>query len=238
MRLTLHLAAAADYPAYAQLTRQARMRAWRKQYAHLDEARVDRRAGRVVPRAARQRRDPRARRRLRRRDDGPVDAGHLRPHAAAADPAPARRALGRQAARRVRPRPAPAARPRRRGHARARALPRRLRAGEQARRRRLGRRRPASTSRRPGSGSRRSPTRRDGGCTTSRARRCRPPTHRCRRACSPTGTSRCSPTPTASASWPPRSQALELTLSGDPTVTVDGRVAASWDSSARATPCS
>ena len=40
MRLTLHLAAAADYPAYAQLTRQARMRAWRKQYAHLDEERV------------------------------------------------------------------------------------------------------------------------------------------------------------------------------------------------------
>ena len=29
MRLTLHLAAAADYPAYAQLTRHARMRAWR-----------------------------------------------------------------------------------------------------------------------------------------------------------------------------------------------------------------
>ena len=40
MRLTLHLAAAADYPAYAQLTRQARMRAWRKQYPHLDEAQV------------------------------------------------------------------------------------------------------------------------------------------------------------------------------------------------------
>jgi Winged helix DNA-binding domain len=40
MRLTLHLAAAADYPAYAQLTRQARMRTWRKQYAHLDEAAV------------------------------------------------------------------------------------------------------------------------------------------------------------------------------------------------------
>jgi membrane carboxypeptidase/penicillin-binding protein len=36
-RLTLHLAAAADYPAYAQLTRQARMRTWRKQFAHLDE---------------------------------------------------------------------------------------------------------------------------------------------------------------------------------------------------------
>jgi hypothetical protein len=40
MRLTLHLAAAADYPAYAQLTRQARLRAWRKTYAHLDEAAV------------------------------------------------------------------------------------------------------------------------------------------------------------------------------------------------------
>jgi hypothetical protein len=40
MRLTLHLAAADDYPAYAQLTRQARMRTWRKQYAHLDEERV------------------------------------------------------------------------------------------------------------------------------------------------------------------------------------------------------
>lgn len=40
MRLTLHLAAADDYPAYAQLARQARMRAWRKTYAHLDEAAV------------------------------------------------------------------------------------------------------------------------------------------------------------------------------------------------------
>lgn len=39
-RLTLHLSAADDYPAYAQLTRQARMRAWRKTYAHLDEALV------------------------------------------------------------------------------------------------------------------------------------------------------------------------------------------------------
>jgi len=40
MRLTLHLAAAADFPAYAQLTRQARVRTWRKTYAHLDEERV------------------------------------------------------------------------------------------------------------------------------------------------------------------------------------------------------
>ena len=40
MRMTLHLAAADDYPAYAQLVREVRMRTWRKQYAHLDEAQV------------------------------------------------------------------------------------------------------------------------------------------------------------------------------------------------------
>ena len=40
MRLTLHLAAAADYPAYAQFARQPRLRKWRSTYAHLDEARV------------------------------------------------------------------------------------------------------------------------------------------------------------------------------------------------------
>jgi Winged helix DNA-binding domain len=40
MRVTLHLAAGADYPAYAQLSRQTRMRTWRKTYAHLDEERV------------------------------------------------------------------------------------------------------------------------------------------------------------------------------------------------------
>jgi hypothetical protein len=40
MRMTLHLAAAADYPAYAQLARQARMRTWRRVYAHLDEGAV------------------------------------------------------------------------------------------------------------------------------------------------------------------------------------------------------
>jgi hypothetical protein len=39
-RLTLHLADAGDYPAYAQLTRQANMRRWRKLYAHLDEEKV------------------------------------------------------------------------------------------------------------------------------------------------------------------------------------------------------
>ena len=40
MRLTLHLAAAADYPAYAQVARQPWMRKWRSMYPHLDEARV------------------------------------------------------------------------------------------------------------------------------------------------------------------------------------------------------
>ena len=40
MRLTLHLAAAEDYPAYHQLARQARLRTWRRTYAHLDEERV------------------------------------------------------------------------------------------------------------------------------------------------------------------------------------------------------
>jgi hypothetical protein len=39
-RLTLHLSDAGDYPAYAQLTRQTRMRTWRKTYAHLDEEKV------------------------------------------------------------------------------------------------------------------------------------------------------------------------------------------------------
>jgi hypothetical protein len=41
MRLTLHLAAAEDYPAYAQLSRQPRMRRWRKRYAHLHEPTVE-----------------------------------------------------------------------------------------------------------------------------------------------------------------------------------------------------
>ena len=40
MRLTLHLAAADEYPACAQLVRQVRLRTWRKQYPHLDETEV------------------------------------------------------------------------------------------------------------------------------------------------------------------------------------------------------
>jgi Winged helix DNA-binding domain len=40
MRNTLHLVHADEYPAYAQLARQTRMRAWRKTYPHLDEEAV------------------------------------------------------------------------------------------------------------------------------------------------------------------------------------------------------
>jgi hypothetical protein len=39
-RHTLHLVHHDDYPAFAQLTRQSRMRAWRNRYAHLDEERT------------------------------------------------------------------------------------------------------------------------------------------------------------------------------------------------------
>jgi winged helix DNA-binding protein len=39
-RLTLHLAHADDYPAYAQLTRQFWLRKWRTTYPHLDEEQV------------------------------------------------------------------------------------------------------------------------------------------------------------------------------------------------------
>ena len=125
-------------------------------------------------------------------------------------------------------------------HARARArrtprrsccpLPRGLRAGEPARRRRLGRRRPARLRRGLRSASTPSPfaTSTAPSCTTSPAR----------------------PLPPAETPLPPRFLApwdqpllayvqrdriippellpLKLTLSGDPTVTVDGRVAASW----------
>jgi hypothetical protein len=40
IRNTLHLVHADEYPAYAQLARQTRMRAWRKTYPHLDEEEV------------------------------------------------------------------------------------------------------------------------------------------------------------------------------------------------------
>jgi hypothetical protein len=69
-RLTLHLAAADDYPAYAQLTRQARMRAWRKTYAHLDEERVVAELGAWL---AQPRSNEEIRERVRRYDGVPDD---------------------------------------------------------------------------------------------------------------------------------------------------------------------
>ena len=46
MRLTLHLVAAAEYPAYHRLSTSVRMRRWRKQFAHLDEEQVVEELGR------------------------------------------------------------------------------------------------------------------------------------------------------------------------------------------------
>lgn len=40
LRLTLHLAATSEFPSYAQMTRQARMRQWRRTYPHLDEEEI------------------------------------------------------------------------------------------------------------------------------------------------------------------------------------------------------
>ena len=42
MRMTLHLAAAEDFPAYAQLARQRRVRTWRTTYPRLDQERATR----------------------------------------------------------------------------------------------------------------------------------------------------------------------------------------------------
>jgi hypothetical protein len=59
MRLTLHLAHADDYPAYAQLSRQFWLRKWRETYPHLDEAEVAAELGAwlSVPRTNREIRD-------------------------------------------------------------------------------------------------------------------------------------------------------------------------------------
>ncbi len=65
MRLTLHVAADADYPAYAQLTRQGQMRKWRKTYPHLDEAKV---AAELTKWFAEPRSNPEIRDRVRRYD--------------------------------------------------------------------------------------------------------------------------------------------------------------------------
>ena len=205
------------------------MRTWRKQYAHLDEEQVaaELRAWLAEPRT---------------NDD-------IREHVGATRASP--RSRGRRSSSPARCCRSSSSRPRGTGRTRrrpsssstrarcpTRSTPRRscssatrgLRPRQPARRRRLGRRRPARLRRRVGAARDRQLPRRAAApsCSTSPAGRCRPPRRRCPRASSRTGTSRCSPTPTASASSPPEVQPLKLTLSGEPTVTVDGRVAASW----------
>ena len=205
MRMTLHLAAADDFPAYAQLCRHARMRTLRAKFPRLDEARVERELGEWLrePRTNVEIRERLAR--LRRRAAGPEHAAAVRPHAAAADVPAARRALARHDPQRaLRAGPAAAAHARGRRRARPRALPGGLRPRGQARRGGLGRASPSATSR--GTASRPSPTAtsRAASCSTCPANRSRPRTRSCRRASSATGTSRCWPTPTATGSSRPR----------------------------------
>jgi hypothetical protein len=71
MRMTLHLAAAQDFPAYAQLARQARLRAWRKTYARLDQERV---ARDLVRWLSTPRTNPEIRERVAGYDGAPQDA--------------------------------------------------------------------------------------------------------------------------------------------------------------------
>ena len=73
--------------------------------------------------------------------------------------------------------------------------------------------------------------------STCRTRRCRRWSRSCPCASSRAGSSPCSPTRTATASFRRSCSRSWLTLSGDQTITVDGRVAASWklDRSARLT---
>jgi DNA glycosylase AlkZ-like len=63
MRMTLHLVAGEDYPAFHQLTRQTRMRNWRKTYAHIDEEKVTAELGRWL-------RTPRSNNEIRERVGG------------------------------------------------------------------------------------------------------------------------------------------------------------------------
>ena len=95
MRMTLHLAAAEDFPAYAQLARQRRVRTWRTTYPRLDQERATRDLARLAVDAAD---EPEIRARvgeLRRRAGRPEHADPGGPDAGSARPAPARRPLGR-----------------------------------------------------------------------------------------------------------------------------------------------
>ena len=202
MRNTLHLASADDYPAYAQLARQARLRTWRKQYAHLDEEAV-------VAELSAWFAEPRTNADVRERvgayagvEDTPwapvmfarslLALVQLPPAGHWDDPRRSQFVLD--------PRPLPSPE-----DASALVLARYLEAfGPASKRTRpRGRASPSATS--PGTGwsSSGCATRAARSCSTCPAGRCRRATRSCPCACSPTGTRRCSPTPTASASSPP-----------------------------------
>ena len=226
MRLTLHLAAAEDYPG---LRRTAPALA----HAHVARDRPARSTRR--PRscaawftdAAHQHRDPR-----RMTTTAPRTRGRRscrRPHAAAARPAPARRPLadrGRDTLFVTDPRPLPDAG--RRREDRPDPLPGRVRARRRSATSPPGPAPPSATSTSTRSRPSATATSTAASCSTCRAASSRPATRRSRRASSPTGTSRCSPTSDRDRIIPPEVQPLQLTLSGDQTLTVDGRVAASW----------
>jgi Winged helix DNA-binding domain len=73
MRLTLHLVAGEDYPAYHRAAASTRMRTWRKQYAHLDEEKVVRELGRWLERP---RTNAEIRERVRARYEGVREHNH------------------------------------------------------------------------------------------------------------------------------------------------------------------
>ena len=206
MRHTLHLAAAADYPAYAQLTRQAHMRTWRRRFPELDEARAvaGLRRWLAVPRGNDEIRERVAARWPEIPRDPWSPIGFVR------DLVPLvrsrRRALERAAPAAVRRRPAAPTGRRGRGRARlARYLtafgPASLRdaaswAGVAQRDLAVAAARPPLVRHRDEHGA---------DLLDLPDLPLRPPRPSCRCACSPTGSSRCWPMPSASASSRPRS---------------------------------
>ena len=230
MRMTLHLVAGADYPSYHQLTRQTRVRKWRKDYTHLDEEKVVAELGAWL-------REPRTnndiRERVNRYDGVPTHhewyaimfARNLLP-LVQLPPAGFWRDRRRPQFV-VDPRPLPDP-----DDAATLVLERYLvRSGRRASATWLpGRAWRSATSPPPGSGSTRFRTATNGAwiCSICRTSRCRPPSTKL-----PVRfLSRWDQVLLAYADRdriiPPELGPLRLTLSGDQTVTVDGRVAASW----------
>ena len=208
MRTTLHLVAASDYPAYAQLARQGRLRNWRTSYPHLDEQEV---AAELAAWLAEPRTNDEIRERIARYDGVAVDnawttvvfARTLLP-LVQLPPAGFWRERGRPSFA-VDPRPLPEP-----AEAAALVLARYLAAFGPASRRDVAAW--AGVPQRDFAGGvgalwRSSPTapRTAPSSSTCPAGRCRRRRRRCRCGSSRAGTSRCWPTPTASGSSPPRS---------------------------------